>query len=88
MFTAKDMSNKLKELDVCEGIDDWIETGLYNAFIQFGKVATVSSRTVQQHGWNKNGFTKEMRIRGFHVECKSDQRDGDYYQISFPPQEL
>ncbi len=36
---------------------------------------------------NKGGFTKDLRIRGFNVEYKSDQRDGDYYEITFPPQE-
>lgn len=88
MFTAKDMHKKLKELDVCEGIDAWIETSLYGYFVQYGKTAIVSYRTVQQHGWNEKGFTKEMAIRGFHVKYKSDQRDGDYYEITYPPQEL
>lgn len=88
MFTAKDMHKKLKALDVCEGIDAWIEEDLYKAFNRFGRVATVNPYVIGQYGWSKKGFIQELSIRGFHVEHKLDQKDGDYYEITYPPQEL
>lgn len=87
MFTAKDMHNKLKSLEECSGIDEWVEDVLYKEFIRFGSYATISIATIGRNGWNKNGFTLEMRKRGFSLEYKSDQRDGDYYTITYPPQE-
>lgn len=86
MFTAEDMETKLDKLNHCEGIDVWIETDLYNKFVRFGKVVTLSTSELNKLGWSKSGFTLEMRIRGFSVVYRSDQRDGDYYEITFPPQ--
>lgn len=88
MFTAKDMHNKLKMLDHCEGLDQWIETALYRAFVQYGNPAIIYTSEITKESWNRTGFLKEMAARGFSLEYKSDQRDGDYYQITFPPQEL
>ena len=87
MFTAKDIANKLKMLDDCQGIDKWVETTLYNKFIQYGHPAIIDNSEITKQGWNKVGFWKEMAARGFSLEYKSDQRDGDYYRITFPPQE-
>lgn len=87
MFTAKDLHNKLKSLEECHGLDEWIEDVLYKEFIRFEIYAIISTTTIGRNGWNKNGFTSEMRKRGFSLDYKSDQRDGDYYIITFPPQE-
>lgn len=87
MFTAKDMHNKLKMLDDCQGLDKWVETTLYNKFIQYGHPAIIDTSEITKQGWNNSGFTLEMRKRGFSLEYKSDQRDGDFYTITYPPQE-
>lgn len=86
MFTAKDMETKLDKLNKCEFIDEWISTDLYNKFVRYGKVVTLSTNELNKLGWSKSGFTLEMRIRGFSVVYRSDQRDGDYYEITFTPQ--
>lgn len=88
MFTAKDMYLKLKSRNVCNGLDEWIEDNLYQKFIQYGNVAVVRTSDVGSRGWTKEGFINEMNDRGFYVEYKSDQRDGDFYTITYPPQEL
>lgn len=87
MFTAKDMYLKLQSRNTCNGLDEWIEDVLYKKFIQFGNAAVVYPSDIGSRGWTKEGFTTEMSNRGFYVEYKSDQRDGDYYRITFPPQE-
>jgi len=86
MFTAKDMHDKLQQLNVCKGIDEWIETTLYDAFVKSNS-AWISSYQIDRNDWTKNGFISEMSSRGFSVEYVSDQRDGDNYRITFPPQE-
>lgn len=87
MFTAKDMYKKLQSRNVCNGLDEWIEDILYKKFIQYGNCAVVTVSDIGSRGWTKEGFTIEINMRGFSVEYKSDQRDGDYYRISYPPQE-
>lgn len=87
MFTAKDMAAKLKTLDECEGLDHWIETVLYIKFIQYGHPAIVDSYEITKAGWNNNGWTNEMRKRGFSLEYQTNQREGDYYRVTYPPQE-
>jgi hypothetical protein len=87
MFTAKDMHNKLKSRNVCNGLDEWIEDILYKKFIQYGNAAVVMVSDIGSRGWVREGFVNEMNSRGFCVEYISDQRDGDYYRVSYPPQE-
>lgn len=87
MFTAKDMHNKLKMLDHCEGLDQWIETALYKAFVQYGNPAIVHNSEITKQSWNRSEFFKEMAARGFSLEFKSSSHDADYYRITFPPQE-
>lgn len=86
MFTAKDMEDKLESRNTCNGIDEWIEDILYKKFIQYGKCAIVVTSETGARGWGREGFIREMNLRGFHVKYTSDQRDGDYYEITFPPQ--
>lgn len=87
MFTASDMENKLKQSQVCHGIDAWIENDLFNKFESRSKSsAYINVSVIGNMGWKREAFTNEMNLRGFIVDFTTDQRDGDFYTISFPPQ--
>lgn len=88
MFTAKDMAAKLQQEQVCVGIDNWLQTFLFKKFSEFNKQYTTVGVThlFTSMGWSESAFTNEMAKRGFSVKRCSDQRDGDYYEITFPPQ--
>lgn len=87
MFTAKDMHEKRQALNICHGIDDWIELELYKAFVQYGDPAIVYSSELGSMGWAKVGFIRSLNLRGFDVQFHTSQKDGDYYKITYPPQE-
>lgn len=89
MFTAKDMQAKLEEAEECIGLDQWLQTWLFKKFSEFNKRYTTVgvSHLFTTMGWSEKGFKEQMAKRGFSVVRCSDQRDGDYYEITFPPQE-
>lgn len=86
MFTAKDVAKLVKESDECPNIDYWIENSLVAQFMASPK-AFVATSILRVNKWTGKGFNKAMEERGFHVAFQSDQRDGDYYSITYPPQE-
>lgn len=85
MFTAKDVAKFVKESDECSNIDFWIENSLVAQFT-VNPQAYVASSILRVNKWTSKGFTKAMEERGFHVVFQSDQRDGDFYTITYPPQ--
>lgn len=86
MFTAKDMANLIKETNECSNIDLWIENCLAYQFKASPK-AYVYTSIVRVNNWSRQGFKEAMAERGFCVEYFNDQRDGDFYTITYPPQE-
>ncbi|MCY1448080.1 hypothetical protein D9M71_647270 [compost metagenome] len=87
MFTAKDMANLINETNECANIDCWIENSLSAQFTANPK-AFVATSILRVNKWTQKGFTDAMNKRGFSVEYVSDQRDGDFYTITYPPQEI
>ena len=88
MFTAKDVDKIIRERNECNGLDVWIENHLVKQFINTPGKATVATNVVKSNGWTNMGFVESMSLRGFSVVVTSDQRDGDFYTITYPPQEL
>jgi hypothetical protein len=86
MFTAKDVAKLVKESEECPNIDFWIENSLVAQFMA-RPTATVATSILRVNKWSQKGFTKAMQERGFSVDYVSDQRDGDYYTITYPSQE-
>ena len=86
MFTAKYMDSKIKQTNECPAIDFWIENSLVNQFINNPQNVTVSVNVLKVNNWTRIGFMSAMVQRGFHVKCTTDQRDGDFYTITYPPQ--
>jgi len=86
MFTAKDVAKLIKENDECVAIDYWIENSLVAQFMESPR-AFVGTAILRVNKWTGKGFTQAMEARGFSVSFQSDQRDGDYYLITYPPQE-
>lgn len=86
MFTAKDLHNKIQESNECPQIDFWIENTLVDRFKSNPHNVTVAVSVLKVNNWTKTGFELSMNERGFHVKLVSDQRDGDYYSITYPPQ--
>lgn len=85
MFTAKDMANLINETNECANIDYWIEHSLSAQFTASPK-AFVATSILRVNKWTQRGFTDAMNKRGFSVQYMTDQRDGDYYIITYPPQ--
>lgn len=86
MFTAKDMANLINEANECANIDYWIEHSLSAQFTANPK-AFVATSILRVNKWTQKGFTDAMNKRGFSVKYVSDQRDGDFYTVTYPPQE-
>lgn len=88
MITANDVRKKLKEINLCDGIDEWIEEYLIPKFV-LSPVATVSDSIIDRggKGWTKDSFTVAMRQRGFAVEyyCEDRPCGQCYYKIILPP---
>lgn len=85
MFTASDVRKRLKEINLCEGIDDWIESVLVPKFAEKHTV-TIFEREIK---WKKESFEVSMQQRGFHVEyyCEDRPWGGCWYKIILPPGE-
>lgn len=88
MFTAKDLHEKIKQANECPAIDFWIEGTLVDRFKANPNNVTVSSDVLKVNNWTRAGFMYAMSERGFSVRYVSEQRDGDYYAITYPPQGL
>lgn len=86
MFTAKDVDSFINKTDECDGLDSWIEDSLVWQF-KHGKIVHISAYEIRARGWLYGCFEYAMGVRGFIVEYNSDQRDGDYYRVTYPPQE-
>jgi len=86
MFTAKDVAKLVKENDECPNLDYFIENSLVKQFMASPK-ATVSAAILRVNNWTSKGFMFAMVQRGFNVAFVTDQRDGDFYTITYPPQE-
>jgi hypothetical protein len=86
MFTAKDLHNKIKEANECPAIDFWIENTLVGKFKTSPNNVTVDTGLLRVNSWTRLGFESAMSERGFSVQYVSDQRDGDYYTVTYPPQ--
>ena len=88
MITANDVRKKLKEINLCDGIDEWIEEYLIPKFV-LSPVVTVSDSAIGRggKGWTKDTFTVSMRRRGFAVEyyCEDRPCGQCYYKIILPP---
>jgi hypothetical protein len=83
MFTAKDVRKKLQEINLCEGLDEWIENTLILNFL--GSDLTEIPTTAIK--WREKEFVSSMTQRGFHVMrwCEDRPCGGCYYRISLPP---
>ena len=88
MITANDVRKKLKEINLCGGIDEWIEEYLLPKFV-LSPVVTVSDSVIGWSGklWGKNSFIASMQQRGFAVEyyCEDRPCGQCYYKIALPP---
>lgn len=88
MITANDVRKKLKDINMCDGIDQWIEEYLIPKFA-LKPVATVSDKIIGWggNGWSKDSFTVAMQQRGFAVEyyCEDRPCGQCYYKIILPP---
>ena len=87
MFTAKDLHEQINKSNECPAIDFWIENTLVSKFKANPNNVTISSEILRVNDWTRTGFIQAMSERGFSVRYHSDQRDGDYYSITYPPQE-
>lgn len=69
MITVNDVRKKLKEINLCDGIDEWIEEYLIPQFV-LSPVVTVSDSVIgwSGKGWSKDSFAVAMQQRGFVVE--------------------
>lgn len=85
MFTASDVRKRLKEINLCEGIDEWIESVLVYKLAE-KRTVTISDRVIK---WKKESFIVSMRQRGFCVEyyCEDRPCGGCWYEITLPPGE-
>ena len=83
MFTAIDVRKRLKEINLCEGIDEWIESVLVSKFAVKSSV-TISDRAIK---WSKDSFIVSMQQRGFYIEYYCEDRPCGYcwYKIILPP---
>lgn len=88
MFTAKDLHERIKQANECPTIDFWIENTLVDKFKANPNNVTLSSDVLRVNKWTRVGFIQAMSERGFAVRYTSDQRDGDYYTVTYPPQSL
>lgn len=86
MFTAKDMDGFVKKTGECPNIDSWLENSLSVQFKAGKSSAYVADSIISANKWTRKGFEYAMGVRGFIVEYNSDQRDGDYYRVTYPPQ--
>ena len=88
MITASDVRKRLKEINLCDGIDQWIEDYLISKFA-ISPVVTVPDNIIDWggKGWVKNSFTVAMQQRGFAVEylCEDRPCGQCYYKIMLPP---
>lgn len=88
MFTAKDIDRIIRKSNECENLDIWIENHLVKQFLQNPDQASVAANVLKINDWTKQGFMDSISARGFSVTFVSDQRDGDFYTITYPPQSL
>lgn len=86
MFTAKDLHEKIKQSGECPNIDFWIEHTLVDKFKTNPNNVTISHSILNVNNWTRVGFIDAMNQRGFSVKHVPDQRDGDYYSITYPTQ--
>lgn len=87
MFTASMLAEKLKEVNLCDGIDEWIQTDLLHAICESTTgVAVIDSSKIHSKGWSQSRFITSMQSRGFHVEFNCDDRPCalPYYVIKIP----
>lgn len=82
MFTASDVRKRLKEINLCEGIDEWIESVLVPRF-SVKSIVPISNRAIK---WSKDSFIASMRQRGFLIEYHG-KGGGCWYEISLPTEE-
>lgn len=87
MFTAKDIHILVKQSKKCDNIDYWIEYSLAEQFVKSPYKAFVAATILRINNWTQDGFIESMSERGFSVTFVTDQRDGDFYTITYPPQE-
>lgn len=85
MFTASDVRKRLKEINLCEGIDEWIESVLVPKFAE-KRAVTISDRAIK---WKKESFIVGMQQRGFYVGyyCEDRPCGGCWYEIILPRKE-
>ena len=88
MITANGVRKKIKEINLCDGIDEWIEEYLIPKFV-LSPTVTVSDSVIGWSGklWGKNSFIAAMQQRGFVVEyyCEDRPCGQCYYKIILPP---
>ena len=88
MITVNDVHKKLKEINLCDGIDEWIEEYLIPKFT-LNPVVKVPDGVIGRggKGWSKDSFAVAMRLRGFAVEyyCEDRPCGQCYYKIILPP---
>lgn len=83
MFTASDVRKRLKEINRCEGIDEWIESVLVPKFATSNDIVVIIDRTVK---WDSRSFVACMHQRGFVVGFYCEDLCGQrYYKITLPP---
>lgn len=88
MFTAKDLHEKIKQSNEYSNIDFWIANTLVDKFKANPNNVTLYVDVLIINQWTHIGFIKAMSERGFSVRYVFAQAGGDYYSITYPPQEL
>lgn len=79
---ANEMFQELNKPEVCEGLDEWLRTKLFNAMKNgHGMVVNMACSSVP---WSQAAFIRAMTNLGYEVEAKCDDRPcaQPYYKIA------
>lgn len=88
MFTAEMFETRLREVESCLGLDEWLETVVFQKFVRLkGKTraVTIEGALVGAMNWSHESFLHAVRARGFLCERKPEcSTRGAYFILALP----
>jgi hypothetical protein len=88
MFTAAMFETRLIEVESCHGLDEWLETVVFQKFVRLrGKARSISieGTLIGAMNWNHESFVHAVRARGFRCERTPESSTrGAFFTLGLP----